>query len=170
MIAGLKIQYAFGGTFVALMRNGQVEASNIEIVVERDGLKETTKLKTNYPQYLGITEHNDHVIVVRENETSSFGVSIQCFELGTEGFPNKFVPSCESPRRAEHLNLEPTYYLRILRCPLGDRSIPILHSNYLLSEALSLQLESICLNWTMGTKAVETRYSGYKILSSLCRP
>jgi len=119
-ITSHRIRYAFGGTFVALFRDGLVKARDIEILVQRDGLKEVTKIKNDNPEYLGITEHNDHVIVVRENETYSFGVSIHCFEVGNNGYPYEFIPPYESHLRTrEHGNLE-----------------PILRSNYLLYQRL----------------------------------
>ena len=136
-IAGHRTRYAFGGTFVALLRNGLVEARNIEIIVQRDGLKEATKIKNDNPQYLGITEHNDHVIVVREDEIYSFGVSVHCFETGTNGYPYELVPPYESRlRTSEHGNLEPTYYQKSLELPENDRSVPIIRSKFLLYQRL----------------------------------
>ena len=137
MVAGDRLQFAFGGTFTARLRNGNVDARNVEIIIQPDGLKETTKIKNDNPQYLGVTEHNDHIIVVRSDETYSFGVSIQCFELGTEGYPYKFIPPHESPLRAlEHGNLEPTYDQISLGLPEEEFSVPILRSSYLLHQRL----------------------------------
>jgi len=136
VVAG-KLQYAFGGTFVALHRGGQVEARNIEIILQQGGLQQTSQIKTDNPQFLGITEHNDHIIVVREEGVYSFGVAIRCYELGTEGFPYRFIPPYESPHRtAEDGTLEPTFYEQGLQVQIHHGSIPILRSKYLLYQRL----------------------------------
>ena len=137
MIAGDRLQFAFGGTFAARLRNGNVEVRDVEIIIQRDGFKEMTKIQNDNPQYLGITELNDHIIVVRSDETYSFGVSIACFELGTAGYPYRFIPPRESPLRAlEHGNLEPTRYQISLGLPEEEFSVPILRSDYLLYQRL----------------------------------
>jgi hypothetical protein len=136
-VAKGRIQYAFGGAFVALLRGGLVEARDIEIILQPGGLQHTTKIKTDNPQYLGITEHNDHVIVVREDDTHSFGVSIRCFEMGTEGFPYYFIPPYESPLRTpEQQNLEPSYYQQRLGLKNNDKYVPVLRPKYLLYQRL----------------------------------
>jgi hypothetical protein len=137
MVAGDRLQFAFGGTFAARLRSGNVDVRDVKIIIQWGGFKETTKIKNDNPQYFGITEHNDHIMVVRSDETYSFGVSIFCVELGTEGYPYKFIPPHESPLRAlEHGNLELTYDQISLGLPEEEFSVPILRSSYLLYQRL----------------------------------
>jgi len=137
MVVGGKIEYAFGGTFVALLRGGQVDAHDIEIIVEPGGLRQTATIQSNNPHVFGITEHNDHIIVVREDNTYGLGVSIQFFELGTGGYPNHFIPPFGSVLRiAEHQSLQPTYYQHSLGFMDNDRKVPVLRSKDLLYQRL----------------------------------
>src|SRR5271168_4621612 len=117
------VRYAFGGSFAASIRNGAVAARDIELVVELGGFQQTSQIMYDHPDYFGITQHNEQVIVVREDETFSYGVSIQRFELGTWGYPNSFVPPYASDLRDPHVHedLEPTFYQQGLGF-LNDRN------------------------------------------------
>jgi len=131
------VQYAFGGSFAALIRYGEVAACEIEMVVEHGGYEQTSQIMSEYPEYFGITQHNDHIVVIREDETFSYGVSVQRFELGTEGYPDSFIPPYNSDLRDPHVHqdLEPNFYQQSLGF-LTDSYVPILQSRCLLYQRL----------------------------------
>ena len=130
-----KIRYAFGGSFAALIRNGLVAARDIEIIVEQGSLQQTSQVMSDTPELFGITQHNDQVIVIREDEIFSYGVSIQRFELGTEGYPDDLVPPYDL-RSDNQVNLEPTYYQQGLGF-LNDINVPVLRARCMLLQRLS---------------------------------
>jgi len=82
-IAGHILQYAFAGSLAALLTGGEVVARGIEIAIECGGLGKTSAITDANPQFLGITEHQDLIIVVREDETYRFGISMRCYELAS---------------------------------------------------------------------------------------
>jgi len=132
------VQYAFGGSFAALIRQYRpVTACDLEIVLEHGGYDQTSQIMSDHPESFGITQYNDHIVVIREDGTFSYGVSLQRFELGNEGYPDSFVPPYNSDLRDPnvHHDLEPNYYQRTLGF-LNDRKIPILRSRPLLYQRL----------------------------------
>ena len=85
------VRYAFGGSFAALIRGSPVNARDLEIAVEPGNLRLTAQIMYANPQCFGITQHDHQIVVVREDETFSYGVSLQCFELSTEGYPDRLI-------------------------------------------------------------------------------
>lgn len=130
------VRYAHGGSFAALIRGGLVTARYLEIVVEPGNLPLTAEIMYANPQCFGITQHDDQIVVVREDETFSYGVPLQRFELGTAGFPDRFIPPYDFREGIEYDGREPTYYLKSLEL-LNDRKVPFLRSRCLLYQKLN---------------------------------
>jgi len=86
------------------------------------------------PQCFRITQHDDQIVVIREDETF-YGVSLRRFHLGTEGYPDRLIPPYNYRDSDEYKSLEPTYYLKSLEI-MNNRTIPIFGSRCLLYQRL----------------------------------
>jgi hypothetical protein len=134
MVAPYHLSYAFVGRFAARLRAGENEdwpVFEIEIAVEHasyanNGEALQTLLQDN-PNRVAITDTNRHIVLT----AGCLGVAFRCIELGTDGYPQSFVPiTARGP--------ECTFYklpLRIKEYGIS-RYVPVIHSRLLLLQRL----------------------------------
>jgi hypothetical protein len=116
------LDYAFTGSFVALLSGAIFDIQRIEILVGRNATADSAQTLRDIwdnEVYLAISTHsNQAIILVTENK----GIAVQFFAPGEHGYPESLVPPSpvSATTGAPYADLEPNFRLK----DLGHQSVP----------------------------------------------
>jgi hypothetical protein len=134
LVARYHLSYAFAGSFAAKIRADVGEdfpVLEIEIVVEHASYANNgealARILRENPNDVAVTETNQHIILTAAGGFQ--GVTFICSELGTNDYPQSFVPRTVG-------GPEYTFYKMPLSFDGIERWVPIIHSRLLLQQRL----------------------------------
>lgn len=135
------LNYAFAGSFIARASSGEdFEVQEIELVFERSTLdnngERLNKIYDSYPDLFGMDDRNPPHHLVLIDLPGRRGIAIRAFALGTDGYPDAFVPFPSHPLGVP--GPEPTKH-RLQLASIDPRlagTIPILRIHLVLQQRL----------------------------------
>ena len=135
------LKYAFAGSFIARATSGvDMEVQEIELVFEASTLanngERLNRIYNTYPNLFGVDDRNPRHHLILVDVPGRKGIAARAFALGTDGYPDAFVPfpyhplGVPGPEPTQHL-----LHLSSIDARLTE-TIPILRIHLILQQRL----------------------------------